>query len=321
MATLPSPLTSPSTSVFLTAAGVSLVLDLSDGRLPSVLHWGAALPAPTDADALALVEAAAPVAAPERGGRPAAGRPAPRALDGLDRPAGAERVAGRRGLVAAVPGDRRGPRRHARWPSRAGTTSAGAATLTVRAADPAADLALVLTVQLTPEGLVRLRARLTNTAADAYALAGPRAGAAGARGGPGGARPRRPLGQGARPAARPARRRHPPAGGAPGPDRPGRGHAAARRDARLRLRPRRGLGGAHRLERQPHPLRRAPRQRRAGGRRRRAAAAGRGRARRRRVVRDAVGLRLVRRAGSTRWRDASTGSCARGRSTPGRTGR
>ena len=55
------PATTPAiTCVGLSAAGVSLVLDLSDGRLPSVLHWGAGLGTLTDGDALALVEAAAP---------------------------------------------------------------------------------------------------------------------------------------------------------------------------------------------------------------------------------------------------------------------
>jgi alpha-galactosidase len=57
----PPPTTPLPTCVALTAGGVSLVLDLSGGRLPSVLHWGADLPVLTDEDALALVEAAAPV--------------------------------------------------------------------------------------------------------------------------------------------------------------------------------------------------------------------------------------------------------------------
>ncbi|MGI3784993.1 MAG: hypothetical protein ACRYG2_29900, partial [Janthinobacterium lividum] len=60
---MPSNPPSP-TCVGLSAAGVSLVLDLSSGRLPSVLHWGAELPRLTDDDALALTEAVAPVAAP-----------------------------------------------------------------------------------------------------------------------------------------------------------------------------------------------------------------------------------------------------------------
>ena len=45
----------------LTADGVSVVLDATDGRLPAIVHWGAALP-PMDAEqTAALLMAAVPV--------------------------------------------------------------------------------------------------------------------------------------------------------------------------------------------------------------------------------------------------------------------
>ena len=47
----------------LRAAGVSVVIDATAGRLPSILHWGAALPAMDAEQAAALVAAAVPVIA------------------------------------------------------------------------------------------------------------------------------------------------------------------------------------------------------------------------------------------------------------------
>ena len=166
---LAPPTTPLPTVVALAAAGVGLVLDLSDGRLPSVLHWGAALGTLTDDDALALVEAAAPVPAPN-----AVDAPLPVAL----LPEHWTGWTGRPGLSGSRAGVGWSPRFRLTDADldgtpltlTPGTRSAGAATLTVHATDPAADLGLALTVQLTPEGLVRLRARLTNTAADPYAL-------------------------------------------------------------------------------------------------------------------------------------------------------
>ncbi|GAA3562343.1 alpha-galactosidase [Microlunatus spumicola] len=157
------------TCVALTAGGVSLVLDLGGGRLPTVLHWGAELPALTDEDARALADAAGPVPAPSSVDHPLPVALLPEHWTGWT---GRPGLSGSRGGVAWSPrftvvdaeldgtSIDLGP----------GTTSAGAGTLTVRATDADADLDLVLTVQLTPEGLVRLRARLTNTAADAYGL-------------------------------------------------------------------------------------------------------------------------------------------------------
>ena len=166
----PAPPTSPlPTVVALSAGGVSLVLDLCDGRLPGVLHWGPGLGPLSDEDALALVEATAPVPAPNAVDAPLLVSLLPEHWTGWT---------GRPGLSGSRAGVGWSPRFRthdadldgAPLPLTPGTTSAGAATRTVRAADPTADLALALTVQLTPEGLVRLRARLTNTAADAYAL-------------------------------------------------------------------------------------------------------------------------------------------------------
>ena len=47
--------------IALTADGVGLVLDASGGRLPTVVHWGAALGPMTAEEAAALATAAVPV--------------------------------------------------------------------------------------------------------------------------------------------------------------------------------------------------------------------------------------------------------------------
>ncbi|MDT7553623.1 MAG: alpha-galactosidase, partial [Pseudonocardiales bacterium] len=47
----------------LRAEGVSVVIDATAGRLPSIVHWGAALPAMDADQAAALVAAAVPVIA------------------------------------------------------------------------------------------------------------------------------------------------------------------------------------------------------------------------------------------------------------------
>ncbi|TQL01232.1 alpha-galactosidase [Cellulomonas sp. SLBN-39] len=153
----------------LRAAGVSLVLDLSGGTLPRVLHWGADL-GPLGTDLLADLRTA--------------GRPAPRgfAVDGeVDVAVLPEHSAGwvgTPGLVGSRGGrdwstsfrttsaDVRGTDHEA---DRAGHHAGGAGgVVTVQAVDDAAGLTLALHLELTPQGLVRQRATLTNTADDTY---------------------------------------------------------------------------------------------------------------------------------------------------------
>ena len=47
--------------IVLTADGVGLVLDATGGRLPAIVHWGAALGSMTAEQAAALATAAVPV--------------------------------------------------------------------------------------------------------------------------------------------------------------------------------------------------------------------------------------------------------------------
>lgn len=160
--------------VVLRAAGVAVVLDLSAGRLPAIVHWGADLGELTLADVSALV----------RGGVH------PIVSNIVDEPI----------RVALL------PEHHTGWTGRPGISGSrqgrdwsptflttkleldGASTsptsgspepnlltvgtgcVEVTAVDEVAGLELVLTIELAAGGLLRSRARLTNTASDAYQL-------------------------------------------------------------------------------------------------------------------------------------------------------
>jgi alpha-galactosidase len=157
--------------IALHGEGVSVVLDVTDGRLPAILHWGADLGELTPDDAEALrTNAQEPGAAnsvtdvrlsllPEHWtgwlGRPGlsgsrAGRDwSPKfqatsvTLDGVE--------------VAAA-GDR---------PALA---NAGPASVQVQAVDPVAQLACAITIELTTGGLIRAQAEVTNASPEPYAL-------------------------------------------------------------------------------------------------------------------------------------------------------
>lgn len=185
----------PHDLVHLTAGGVSLVLDCHDRALPAVVHWGAALGPLDDAELAALAEAdVAPVAPneadvpvrlailpePHRGwtGRPGLsghrdGRDWSPAftvteleVTGAADTAGAADIAGARTDTAGA-ADAAGPRT-----GTAGTPAPAPApaTVTAHAVDATAGLALHLTVEMLPSGLVRTRAAVTNTAAGTYTV-------------------------------------------------------------------------------------------------------------------------------------------------------
>jgi alpha-galactosidase len=152
--------------IALTADGVGLVLDATGGRLPAIVHWGAALGPMTAEQAAALATAAVPVIGSNNADVPP-----------------------RRTLL---------PEHHTGWPGRPGLTgsragrqwspaftvteilvdgepvtgyvTAGAASVEFRAVDEAAGLRLTLVVALLPSGLVRVRAAVTNLAEEPYAL-------------------------------------------------------------------------------------------------------------------------------------------------------
>ncbi|MDU0325372.1 alpha-galactosidase [Microbacterium sp. KSW2-21] len=161
------------TILHLAAGGVSVLLDLTEGRLPAILHWGAGLGRLSEVEADALRLAAI---------EPASGNV-------VDEPV----------RVAML------PEHHAGWEGRPGVTGhragadwspkftvvsvavaaegdplrrdgrlveAGPAVVTVAAADETAGLRLELDIELAASGLLRARAELENIGAGVYSADG-----------------------------------------------------------------------------------------------------------------------------------------------------
>ncbi|TNU76445.1 alpha-galactosidase [Miniimonas arenae] len=156
----------------LHAEGVGVVIDLAEGRLPAVLHWGADLGALTVADAQTLALTGVHVIAPNIVDEPVRVALLPEARTGwLGRPG----ISGSRGgrdwspaftttalVIDGVDQDANG--------ETPVLLERGTAEATVLAVDDVAGLALELRIGLTPGGLLRTRALLRNTGADAYQL-------------------------------------------------------------------------------------------------------------------------------------------------------
>ncbi len=144
--------------VHLRAAGTSLVLDAGGPGLPTVLHWGAELGDLAPASWAGLAAAVVPAVSPGM----------------LDEPV-------RRSLVpehaAGHPGrpGLSGHRMGSDWSTSfalTGLERPGEGRVTVRAADPAARLALRCEIELSPSGLLRLRHTVTNEGDAPYQVDG-----------------------------------------------------------------------------------------------------------------------------------------------------
>ncbi|MDF2443006.1 MAG: alpha-galactosidase [Subtercola sp.] len=161
-------MTNPSTRfIHLSAAGVSVVLDVAGGLLPEVLHWGAALGELTIDDVEALALAARPPATAGGVDLPIRVSVVPESHTGF---VGRPGIAGHRNgtgwspkfvvdEVEVVPGG-----------SGAALVGLGAALVTVTAQDDTAGLGLVIEIELLPSGLLRTRATLQNTGVGLYTL-------------------------------------------------------------------------------------------------------------------------------------------------------
>jgi alpha-galactosidase len=150
------------TFVHLDAAGVSVLLDATAGRLPSVVHWGASLGSQGPADVAALSDAAV---------EPQSGNVIDEAVRLAILP---EHHAGWQGKPGVA-----GHRDGADWSPKFAVTSiavvstvdgvpvrtdgllveAGPAIVTVDAHDPIAGLAIVIEIELLASGLLRARSR------------------------------------------------------------------------------------------------------------------------------------------------------------------
>ncbi|KQQ03330.1 MULTISPECIES: alpha-galactosidase [unclassified Rathayibacter] len=157
--------TTATTGAVLRAAGVALVLDLSDSLLPAVLHWGTDC-GPLDSvafEALALSATA---------------RPGPNDVDEPVRlallPEEWTGWSGRPGLNGSRAGADFSPRFRVVGARADGEPLTGgvveARVLTVHAEDPVAALALDLAVEMDASGIARLRAEVTNLGAGVYQL-------------------------------------------------------------------------------------------------------------------------------------------------------
>ena len=151
--------------VSLRTEGVSVVVDLTDGRLPALVHWGAELGDHTHADALALIEAGVPPGGPNLVDEPIRLSLLPEHWTGwVGRPGITGSRAGRAwspqftttslSLNGQVPEG--GPNPRTRGPST------DPALLEVGARDEIAQLDLTIRLELTTGGLLRSQVELTN---------------------------------------------------------------------------------------------------------------------------------------------------------------
>ncbi|MBT2539029.1 alpha-galactosidase [Arthrobacter sp. ISL-69] len=150
----------------LTAAGVSVLIDATDGQLPAVVHWGAELPALTAEQAQALVGASVPVTGSNTVDLP----PRPSLLPGQH-----GGWTGRPGLRGSFDGVGWSTKFRTDTVSLNGTpvtgfTTSGAGLLEISALDDAGRLRLDLTLEMLPGGLLRSRAELTNLCDKTYTV-------------------------------------------------------------------------------------------------------------------------------------------------------
>jgi len=154
--------------VHLAASGVSVLLDVTDGRVPAIAHWGRALGTLGPEGLDALCEATTPPVPQNLVDVPVRVGLLPQVSDGW---------LGRPGLAGSRPdGSGWTPRlitcglRIDGTPPADAHAETGAAQVEIDLEDPEEGLAVLLELELLPTGLLRLRARLTNTGTDPYRL-------------------------------------------------------------------------------------------------------------------------------------------------------
>ena len=154
-----------STSVVLRGDGVTAVLDITDGRLPALLHWGADLGPLSGADVTTMITGNVGSVVANMVDDPVRVALLPEAWTGW---------VGRPGLSGSRDGRAWTPRftttavRFDGSPVTEAFAEFGLGLLEVDAVDEAASLGLTIGVELLPGGLLRARATVTNLAADAY---------------------------------------------------------------------------------------------------------------------------------------------------------
>jgi alpha-galactosidase len=140
---------------------VSVVLDTSDRRLPTVLHWGSDLGELSAREVEDLARAAKP---------PYKDSPFDVANQINVIPEHASAWIGRPGVEGSRGGGRDWSASFRTTSQRLEDLAGGGQRFVAEAADPLAGLTIAVEIELTSVGLFRLRATLTNTAEDPYTL-------------------------------------------------------------------------------------------------------------------------------------------------------
>lgn len=145
--------------VAMTAGGVTALIDATGGRLPVLAYWGPELRGLDAGQAAALLTAAEPVT----GSNTIEPRPRVAVL-----PEHHTGWVGRPGLSGSYAGVGWSPAFRTTTVTVGGTpaggfVAAGAGTVEVEAVDDSGRLALRLTIELLPAGLLRMRAHVTST--------------------------------------------------------------------------------------------------------------------------------------------------------------
>lgn len=157
--------------VLLQSDEVAVLVDLLDGRLPAIAHWGAGLGEIDLADALTLIGAGVQPVAPNAVDEPVRLALLPEHWTGwVGRPG----ISGSRDGTAWSPRFTTTSARLDGVPLAAvqgtGFARAGRALLEVEASDPEAELDLTVRIELAVGGVLRSRATLTNRSAQPYTL-------------------------------------------------------------------------------------------------------------------------------------------------------
>jgi alpha-galactosidase len=150
---------SPTGLHHLRAAGISLVLDARGTAVPVIVHWGSDLGALSGADLAALADAVVPAIPPSSIDVPLRVSLVPTLAEGWS---------GRPG----VSGFRRGSGSGDLALRLAEVRTTAANTLSITVTDAAASVSVCTDVDLTVEGVLRVRHTLTNTGATDFELAG-----------------------------------------------------------------------------------------------------------------------------------------------------
>ena len=158
--------------IALRSEGVSLVLDVTDGQLPAIIHWGADLGTLDQAGAATLI-----ISAIDPGGANVVDEPVRLAI----LPEHWTGWVGRPGLSGSRRGRDWSPKFTATEVRVDGTPvtstdgtatviNAGPASVEVDAVDEVAELTLLITIEMTAGGLIRARTKVINNGVDPYAV-------------------------------------------------------------------------------------------------------------------------------------------------------